>query len=844
MKKRNRPARRVPAEETQVSRLHWPLMGLYGLSGFCVLALETLWMHQVCLWAGNTVIAATLVITVFFIAAAMGNWLGARLVERRGNSLFLYGCFELSAAVAAVGTLLVAQWIWPMVAQGPIEQAALSLLLVGPASMLSGFGFPILCESMVSSPELRTIKAGPLYGMNLLGAALGVIAGGVLLPWWLGLWFSFTVVLGLQIIGGLVACTIVKRGRFTPAKKEAWAPSTNEIDPTPARFGLGLLALSGLLSLATQVLLILWARQVLQGSVFTLTGVLSVFIAGLGVGSVLAARLRQLGVPAMELITLFASLSALMIFLVPPLGRWLITLHISFGSLGPAGMLGEALGWSLLALLPLTVCLGGIFPVAWELAGGDRNHQGMALGKMVALNKAAAGIGSCVAVFVLLPAVGLVFGTNILAWCYLAISLVAIFRGRRRFWIYPSLAAATGILAMLVTRSSPALGVMPNEKLIADYTGFYGPVCVVENQVTGSRQILLNSRQRLSGTERAMSSQWHQGWVPLLFCRDPERVLTIGMAAGISSGATLDFPIKELDAVELIPEVVRAARENFSEWNHDLFHDPRAKIIVGDGRVVLTESPGKFDVIICDLFFPTEDATANLYSRDFFQRAKDHLRPNGLFCLWLPCYQHDAQSAGIVIHTFLDVFPNAILIRSNLDPLQPVIGLLGSSQAIPVSRSYLAGRLASLAGTSIPQRSPFFRSPENAQLLFAGDLRSCHPDFSEFASTTNDYPLFSFIGPHEPRAGERLVGIPFLDWIGRRFLEPNYPSCDLGDGQPEDLLSSTRAANYYFAAAIAQVALPGDTRSPDARQSQAFQSLMQAQSLSQKVQLPDDILGR
>ena len=840
MKRKKRSPKGRPATRNRLALI---LALLYGLSGFCILALETLWMHEVSLWAGNTVVAATLVITVFFIAAAIGNLLGASLVQRGRSSLFLYGCFEISAAATTGLTFLVGQWIWANLAAWPMEQVTVTVLLVGPPSLLSGFAFPILSDALVSSPLLRTIKAGPLYGMNLLGAALGVIAGGVLLPWSVGLRISFAIILSLQILEGLAACLILPRSESKQEEMQLSHPTANASLRAP-RLGMALLALSGLLSLAAQFLLIQWARQILQGSVFAITAVLSAFIGGLGLGSVLAAALRRRGFQALDLLAAFTGISALLLFAVAPAGRWLIGFSIHLFSLDPLGMMGESLGWSILALLPLTICLGGVFPVAWELAAGDASHQGAALGRMLAINKTGAGTGAAFGVFVLLPRLGLISGTNALAWSYLAISLAVVIFARRSFWIFEGTVLLAGLGLWAFTRSWPAPGMMPDENLIADYRGVYGPVSVVEKRSSGSRLILLNSRQRLSGTQHAMSSQLHQGWVPLLFSRHPDRVLTIGMAAGISAAAMLDYPIKELDAVELIPEVVKAAHENFALWNRQLFSDSRANVIIGDGRVILARTPDKFDVIICDLFFPVEDATANLYSRDFFERAKDHLQPDGLFCLWLPCYQHDEQTAGMVIHTFLDVFPDAVLVRSNLDPEQPVIGLLGSNQPIPVSQSFLARRLASLAGTSLPQRSPFFTSAENAQLLFAGDLRARTPDFSTFPTTTDDRPLFAFVGPREPRPGHRLIGIPFLDWIGRRFLEPSYPSCDLEGTSPDELLNSVRAANYYFAAAVAKTVLSGDTRSSEARENQVASALQRAQNLSPKVQLPDEALGQ
>ena len=51
-------------------------MTLWALSGFSVLTLELVWMRELALWAGNTVIASTLVIAVFFSAAALGNLWG------------------------------------------------------------------------------------------------------------------------------------------------------------------------------------------------------------------------------------------------------------------------------------------------------------------------------------------------------------------------------------------------------------------------------------------------------------------------------------------------------------------------------------------------------------------------------------------------------------------------------------------------------------------------------------------------------------------------------------------------------------------------------------------------
>jgi spermidine synthase len=493
----------------------------------------------------------------------------------------------------------------------------------------------------------------------------------------------------------------------------------------------------------------------------------------------------------------------------------------------PAGLLAQALLGCGLVLLPLAFCLGGVFPVAWELVSARSASQGRVLGLALAVNKLGAAAGAAMGLFLLMPWFGLAHATLVTAWGYVGVACLPLLcTGRRSAWRMACLAgvAAAGLSQTLLRE--PVLGLAAEERVVAAYAGAYGPVAVVENRENGSCQILLNSRQRLSGTRRALASQRHQSWVPLLLCRKPERVVTLGMAAGISAAAALDFPLKELHAVELVPEVTAAARAHFGEWNAALFTDPRSHVYTGDGRVVLARLPGLFDAIICDLFFPAEDGTASLYSREFFQASRARLSPGGLFCLWLPCYQQTPQTAGIVIRTFTEVFPCAIAVRANLDPLQPVIGLIGASEPIPLSDETLDARLTA---STVP--SPFFRSASAARLLFVADLHSAEPGFSEFPATTDDRPLFAYLGPRQPRGKERLFGFPLLDWIGKRALRPTYPSVALGTTPPERLLAALRAGNLLYAAAAAELSVPGDTRPAALREQQVGDYLRRASAL-------------
>ena len=806
------------------------MLVLWGLSGFSVLTLELVWMREMALWCGNTVTAATLVTSTFFACAAAGNLLGARLLRSGIAPLRLYAGFEMLAALAALLCLWVARGLWPhlpALPQGDGLRVLLAVVLAGPASLAAGVAFPCLAEAFVPGPEERATAGAPFYALNLFGATVGVIAGGMWLPWECGIGGTFWIAALVQLAAGGLAWRTAGplRGVASPERPVGKSPP----------LGWVLLLGSGLLALAAQALLLLWVRQVLEGSLYAMSAVLAAFIGGLGLGALAAGRLRRRGLAVKTLLRGFSAAGALALFFVPKFGIALSLDPPVLEADSPAGFGLQIVLRCAVWLLPVAFSLGGVFPLAWELLGAPFQSEGRTLGWALALNKLGAAAGGALALFLLLPRAGLAGGTHAIAWGY---ALVALASGRLgRAW---PLALGVLIAGLWQTLSPlPPPGVTPDLRLIDSQCGPNGPVSVVERE--GSRQILLNSRQTLSGTGRALDSQHHQSWAPLLLHPHPRTVCTIGMAAGISAAAALDFPIAQLDAIELVPEVVGAAREHFRPWNERLFADPRARVVVDDGRQVLTRSTATYDAILCDLFFPAEEGTAHLYSREFFELARARLNDTGVFCIWLPCYQLSSSTADGIIRTFLDVFPNALLVRSSLDPLQPVAGLIGSATPFAVSAAELDQRIES---AGLKDRSPFLRSGRHAQMLLLGDLRAAHPGFDALPPITDDQPRFAWLGPVVNPAREGLYGVRFLNWAGKRFPEARFPSCRLPAGEAEDLHAALRAANHYLATAVAATLLPDDPRPPAVREEQVRQALRRARAISPERALELEDLGR
>lgn len=249
-------------------------------------------------------------------------------------------------------------------------------------------------------------------------------------------------------------------------------------------------------------------------------------------------------------------------------------------------------------------------------------------------------------------------------------------------------------------------------------------------------------------------------------------------------------------------------------------------------------------MVICDLLFPHEEGTASLYSGDFFREVRGKLGPAGIFCLWLPCYQLDDRSIGIILRTFADVFPGALVVRANFDPLQPVIGLVGSPGPLRIDRDTMRDKIAALEGNPRMAQSPFFRSPDHAWLSVVGVLQPGLAGLADRPVTTDDRPLLACLGPADAGPGGRLVGMPFAKWEGRMFGPSDWPREMTGTTPPSDILASVRAARAYYIAAVAETVIEGDRRTESVRLSQTALWLSRAREANPAALLPQEVLGQ
>lgn len=142
---------------------------------------------------------------------------------------------------------------------------------------------------------------------------------------------------------------------------------------------------------------------------------------------------------------------------------------------------------------------------------------------------------------------------------------------------------------------------------------------------------------------------YHENLIhPALTAHDvPEKILIIGGGDGGSSEEALKHPsVAQVTLVEIDEAVITVAKEHFKAVHHNVFDNPRLRVIVDDGIQFVRDTRDKFDLIVLDLNDPVGPAAA-LYSEDFFKQCRGALAPKGALTLHIgsPTAQPDRVAA-------------------------------------------------------------------------------------------------------------------------------------------------------------------------------------------------------
>jgi spermidine synthase len=771
--------------------MRWVIPCLFFLSGACGLVYQVVWARMLTVVFGATLLAVSTVLSAFMAGLALGSFVFGRYIDRVDRPLRVFALLE-----AGVGSYAL---LFPTLAREIGSSAALLqtldpesgvlyptlrflisfVLLLIPTSLM-GATLPVLSKFVVRRLSGVGVGVGWLYGINTLGAVAGVVTITFFLMEALGLQASTYSVAAVNFVVAALALLLDRRqlqdeaGPTEAVPEPAADVSTN--DPIPRHLITIVIvgfALSGFAALGYEVA---WLRLfIVAFSVNThyeFSIILIAFLLGISLGSFACSRYMKAN---RDLLTLFGIMEVLIgimgicsVFLFIWSSEWI-------------GFIQHAQEWwryrlgifavSFTIMFVPTFLMGALFPVVSRINTRQLSLLGRGVGDVYAVNSLGAIGGAFATGFLLIPA----FGTE---GTFKALGLINLTAGLIVLLLHPgirpprrkkTMVGATLVIAFLVLTLAPddilrtiAEPRDPERKLAYYSEGREGVVTVISKP--GYRMLQFNRGGQVPTDYSSFQLFRLLGHLPLLLHSDPQDVLVVALGGGIALGAVAQHDLALVECVEIVPDVVEAARQEYGSFNHDVLDrldELPVRVIVDDGRNYLLTTDRNYDVITGDATHPTSTDSWVLYTRDFYELCRAHLNDDGIFVQWLPFHGMHVDDFKTVLRTFHAAFPHATLWRTNNYAI-----MVGTTQPLSVDVDVLSKKF---------DRLKVRESLDEVDLGTPIDVLSCFLfDEVSFAGYVGEGPINTDDHPHLSFAGRR--GFRADVWRGLGDLQRHLES--------------------------------------------------------------------
>ncbi|SEE79059.1 spermidine synthase [Streptomyces sp. 2112.3] len=433
-----------------------------------------------------------------------------------------------------------------------------------------------------------------------------------------------------------------------PGPPEAMTPARLPVPAGPGRLlVLAVVFVCAACGLVYELELVALATYLVGDSVTQASIVLSVMVFAMGVGALLAKRLRcraAVGFGAVEAgLALVGGSSAM-------------ALYACFAWFGQSR--SALVSFS----LAIGILIGAEVPLLMTLIQRVRRQDaGGAVADLFAADYVGALVGGLAFPFLLLPLFGqltgalLTGGVNAVAGGVLVLWLFRDDLSARARWTLLAANAlvlallAAGVLLAAPFERAARQAVYGSSARVAVQTGIQEVVMTGgtgggagagrgRKGLGGPLALYLDGRLRVSAETEY---RYHEALVhPAMAAGPHRRVLVLGGGDGLAVREILRHrQVRSVTVVELDPGVLRLARRDpgLSRLNHHSLSDPRVRVVTADAFEWLRQQglrgrgrrQAPFDVIVSDLPDPGIAASTKLYSQEFYGLATRLLAPDG-----------------------------------------------------------------------------------------------------------------------------------------------------------------------------------------------------------------------
>ncbi|MFE6494422.1 polyamine aminopropyltransferase [Streptomyces sp. NPDC057748] len=371
--------------------------------------------------------------------------------------------------------------------------------------------------------------------------------------------------------------------------------------------------------------LVALASYLIGDSVTQASVVLSVMVFAMGVGSLLAKRLRSRAAVGFGLIEAALALVG---------GSSALVLYASFAWIGESRY--ALVGFS----LTIGILIGAEIPLLMTLIQRvDRQDAGGAVADLFAADYVGALVGGLAFPFLLLPMLGQLTGAlftgavNAAAGGALVLWVFRRDLTPRSRWLLIVVNVAVIALLAVATALVDDFERAARRAVYGDAVRVAVQTEVQEVVLTGSGRdsldLYLDGRLRVSARDEY---RYHEALVHPAMNGPRAHVLILGGGDGLAAREVLRYlDVRDVTLVELDRDVTRLARTDpaLSELNGHAFRDPRLTAVTADAFNWMRAAHGGYDVVISDLPDPGISTSTKLYSAEFYGLVAQALAPGG-----------------------------------------------------------------------------------------------------------------------------------------------------------------------------------------------------------------------
>jgi spermidine synthase len=677
-------------------------------TGLTALVYEVTWHAYLSNLIGSQARSAALIVATFLGGLSVGYHVFGRYSRGRSSRALVRACglFEVLIGVWALAFTALYEAVFALhfghsVLSGSLAGDALvAIALIAIPTAMMGASLPLLTQGLSRSLEDAAPLHAKIYVLNTLGAFMGAVSAGFYFLPTFGLSTTMRIMGVVNVIAGLLFILVARTVRATGELQQV-TTTLDYADSKPANFWtyVTLAAAGGFVSITLQTALVRIVALSVGASVYAFSIVVSAFILVLALGAWGIAERRVVRLTLYEnQLLLVVGIAALYMGLpyLPYSAHVFRTLLTNQPPTFPVYYGVVFVGLVLLLLIPVG-SLGAALPLLFRESRDRQESLGTRVGALYGANTIGCVCGAIVGGYLSFLVLNL---DGVWRGCMIVAALMLILLGRAS-----KARLAVGAFALVLPLLLPAWhrhvfgrGLFrissPTSGTYRGFTAFYkafnanytvrgykddpnSTICVTESK-EGDLSILVNGKSdgnTLGGDRVTTKLMAH---LPALLQDSTSgKAAVVGFGTGITVGSLAKYDdISSIDILE-ISSAVREFAPLFDPHNGAASKSEKVHWNMGDAYRFLMETPNKYAVIASEPSNPWVGGVERLYSREFYQLAREKLASGGIYAQWFHTYSVSEETLAMVLRTFKESFPVTHLFERGSDVI-----LIGANEKL------------------------------------------------------------------------------------------------------------------------------------------------------------------